>query len=260
MKKVYVLLAVMCFLIGTAYAEQAVQDDDPLNIVGGGYTVQYFDNRNISPADMPDWAVTSKGEYFMLSAEIQIGWSLADFDDIIEVRAKHSGEPELEVTLIRSKCNTILGQPYKEFTTHLRYIPWMRNGAWTYTLRYHGNDGQVHVQSYTRTGDNQTAATPAIPPVWFEPSTSNPTQMLIKWVGIGPPGPTVQYTLRLFDEEGCISPYGMTWMGWGEHNGVWVIFTSVNGLEGKVVRVENRIVLPGYGTIARSCYLVRVPY
>ena len=137
MKKIYLLLAVMSFLVGTAYAEEAVTDFGSINFVKEGWSLQLFDNRNDS-GGLPEWVVTSKGDYFLLDVQIQVGGWLTSFDDIVEVKAKHSEDPEVEFALIRHTCNSIFGYPYKEFYLHVRYIPWMRMGTWTYTMRYNG--------------------------------------------------------------------------------------------------------------------------
>ena len=270
MKRILVLLSVACLLVSTGHetlSAKEVNDSTAVNFVQGN-TWQFFDNRNndSNVSGIP-WVNISKGDYLLLDVMIQTGGKLQSFDDIIEVTVQPmaSDYAYLSFTMMKSSCNSYLGNPWKEFYLYLRFSPWMQTSTWNYTMRYYGKNGKVHIQQFQRPGAD--AVYGMMPPL--TPTFDNNK---VSWQGIGSPNWDITYKMRILDDNGCF----IDEVNYGEPDYLYDYTTGEMSFNlvpyrGKVVRVENRKNVPGYGlggygTIpptlgltARSVYLFKVP-
>ena len=270
MKRVLYLLVVMSFVISTvtvheAFAAKEVAAKEVIDVGTANfdtyYTWQLFDYRNnLDLSSIPSYINTSKGDYFLLDAMILTGGFLNSFVDIVEVTAKPSDPAYsyLTFTLIRWDCDTYLGNPMKEFYLFIRYSPWMQTSAWTYTLKYRGNDRKIHIQQFQRPGADATYGklAPFVP--YFD-------RDVVQWVGIGAPNWDITYKLREYDDSGCII-YEVNYPSYDYDINTGMVTFDVSAFRGKWVRVETRKNVPGYGqtppalgVTARSLYIFKVP-
>ena len=266
------LILMACLLISTVtvhevFAAKEVIDVGSININVENQTWQFFDNRNnLDVAGMPSYISNSKGDYFMLDAMIVTGGFLSSFTDIIEVTVKPSNPSYsyLTFTLIRWDCDTYLGNPMKEFYLFIRYSPWMQTSAWTYTLKYRGNDRKVHIQQFQRPGANDIYGKLApLVPHYID-------RDVVQWVGIGAPNWDITYKLREYDDSGCIISE-VNYPNYSYDSSSGLVTFGVSAFRGKWVRVETRKNVPGYGLggygvtppelglTARSLYIFKVP-
>ena len=262
MRRTLLMVMVACLLIPTTQAFGApakeVQDVGSANF--DELSWQWFDNRNHHPnvVGIP-WVNTSKGDYFLLDAQIITGGLLSSFDNIIEVTAKPSDPAYASYTfpLIRyNPCNSMFGEPMKEFYLYLRYSPWMQASNWTYTLKYNGTDRKMHIQRFEKTGASYYT-TPPINNVSLDRQT-------VSWPGIGFPDTLIgnyvaKYELRRYDGDGCLTDrWYLDSSYYDPSNGRLSVALDAYS-PGTVLRLENRKNMPSYGLAAKSVYIFQVP-
>jgi hypothetical protein len=264
MKKVFLIMSiVLCVLMGTAYAEQAIKDVGSPNFVSN-QTGQHYDYRNNAGAafptqPLPGWLETSKGEYYMFQAMIKLGGSLTSFDNIISVRVESSDEPKYEYSLIEYPCDLVLENVWKQYLLDIRYYTWLRTATWTYTMRYRDGSGNVHIQTCEKPGDNLTIVAPWITGVGqFPYPMPSGSQWMIAWTK---PATPVTPVVLVFDDNGCLVAFLSTPYEQPPPPPpipITSFWFDVTDYRGKVVRAENRIYDPVYGLIATSLFYLRV--
>lgn len=211
------------------------------------------------------------GAYVALEADIRLGDFLENFDDIIEVKAKHM-ETEREFNLTESgNASDILGEACQTHYMLLHPYKWVFEGTWKFILIYHGNDGYDHIQ----TTDFQygTLALP-IKPTNISVTKLPDNSYNISWSGIGNPySSNIDYRIRVYEGPSNDPIFRADLQGnWrGGVAGTYDASTNTVSFiipmnwigEQYGLRLENRIYSPnipmGGSQMNRACYYIRLP-
>ena len=237
--------------------------------------------------DMGSWGTSPlgtegiSGAYFMVSAVIQTGNFLTDFNKVISITATHSPSERTYPLTPHAACRDWQGPNHWPWYISLRPENWMFSGSWSFTLVYTGSNKKEHIQIYNGYLDPSGNLIPVVagPIGAITPAVSNIQIMgtgtgdfLVSWSGIGDNPANLDYRIEIYAaDDVCVEfvyrmesrgnsscPTGNVCVGKYDPALNRVSFIVPGTYFGRLVRLRQEIIIPNKGS-PRASKQIRLP-